>query len=395
MKTEAGYVRNDPLGPMSLEEARKSVAKADASMRGPLSRAGDFVDRLTGGTQRNANGAAQNQTLMQKLMPGQSTTGPKVNSGALTRDTTTAVRDLSKVSQTTQGQQAVVKDAKAQFSANFQNAQAQAQATFKEVAAEMGHDPKVALASVLPNQTSGLQAAGVLAVDLVTGGAGSALAGAGVVHEVISANNKLKPGEIEAIMKEASKRAAEHAQQRQQEESGTRGPDTPPPQEQQFAFENINPQEFADLVSGSPEQQPEFQALDDVEHHLELRADEQFVAREQQYDDRDGSKLEAAIERGDTEAIVATVEGREAEIVAEAPEVAEMVGIEPTIEANDVDMAEFSLQTYESTQLQVSAFRIAELDACIREGLVRDQPAPEAVLEQVEVRVTEQQMMMS
>ncbi len=238
-------------------------------------------------TESLIQGNTREKTLMETMFPEKSKAGAykaSISGGAqsLTRDASQVVKDGAKVSDQRMGAQADVKEAKENFQSDWKAARNEALAAFKEVTQEMGIDPRVAADSMISDSSPGKASAVAYMASEAAFGAGTmaTLGKAAYANmELTKQEKSLSPEKQEAILVAMQERLQNPPQNDTRADASTSGGaveaavDTPEGSGADWAAMEID--DLAELLQADPdgEDQPEMQALMNMENDLDMVED--------------------------------------------------------------------------------------------------------------------------
>ena len=277
---EPGYDRN-PDGVSSHD--RDIMMRADfeddlvqwrqfqVQMAGPAFQENDqtFTESLIEGNTRD-------QTFMQMLRPEESAAGKykadKIDTQSLKRDVTKPIDDAQQISQKAHEGLADVKEKIGNFMEDWNQAKSEALDVVKQTAIDQGHDPAVAVDTLIPDHAATKSTAMAYVVGEAAFGAGT-LATMGktayLATEVGEERKRLSKSEQEALLEEATRRLAESAPQDTRANPGGGGPSVSADDQSENHWQNFEAADLAEFLAADPMQEDEFAELVELEYELE------------------------------------------------------------------------------------------------------------------------------
>ncbi len=279
---EPGYDRN-PEGVSSHD--RDIMMRADfeddlvqwrqfqVQMAGPGFQQNDqtFTESLIEGNTRD-------QTFMQMLRPEESAAGKykadKIDTQSLKRDVDKPITDAQQISQKAHEGLEDVREKIGNFMEDWNQAKSEALDVVKQTAIDQGHDPAVAIDTLIPDQAATKSTAMAYVVGEAAFGAGT-LATMGktayVATEVGEERKRLSKSEQEALLEEATRRLQETAPaDSRASPGGGGGPSVSADDQSENHWQNFEAADLAEFLAADPMQEDEFAELVELEHELDV-----------------------------------------------------------------------------------------------------------------------------
>jgi len=280
-------------------------------------------------TQSLVEGNTREETLMETMFPDKSYAGPKIDAQSMKRDANKVVTDGAKVSRQANMAMEETKEQIANFKQDWNQAKTEALGQFVESAKEMGINPLEAADQMIPSDSAGKASAMMyIAAELVVGGGSFATAGKAffVNQELSKADKKLSPEQQKALLEDTLKnlqQPAKPADTRMEASTSGAAPaavDDAPKSE--IAWENMEIDDLAEFLGADADEQPEMQALFQIEHELEEVLDNHQYVQEHYSDVVTADKMYASADSGNEKMVEIILDASVVEnipVAAESP----------------------------------------------------------------------------
>lgn len=265
-----------------------------------------YGDQQQSFTQSLIEGNTREETLMETMFPDKNYSGPKIDAQSMKRDANKVVTDGAKVSRQANMAMEETKEQIANFQTDWKQAKTEALDAFVESAKEMGVDPLQAADQMIPGDSAGKGSAMMyIAVEMMAGGGTMATAGKAYYmnQELSKADQKLSPDQQRSLLEDMQKRLVEStkpADTRMEASTSGAGAEVEAPQESEVAWENMEIDDLAEFLGADSDgmDQPEMQALLQLEHELEEVLDNHEYVKEHYADVVTADKMYASVASG-------------------------------------------------------------------------------------------------
>lgn len=258
-------------------------------------------------TQSLIQGNTRQESLMKTMFPGKDYSGPQVNTQSLMRDANKVVTDGAQVSQKAGLARMDMEDKMNEFQTDWKQAKAEAMDQFIESAQEMGINPLEAADQMIPGGSSGKDAAmAYIAVELWAGGGTFSTAGKAYYmnQELSKADKQLSPDQQRSLLEDTLtqlQNSSGPTDTRMEQSTAVSTAEAATDTSSEGAdWDNMEIDDLAEFLAADPDglDQPEMQALMELEYALdEVDANHDYV-REHYGDVLTADKMYASAEAG-------------------------------------------------------------------------------------------------